>query len=98
MPKAKKTKTGSGSDVVPTRPPIPGEGSAAKSVPGEALGPHAVVMASAAMVEKIFARVILPANKENVEKLTFDQVMTKFLYVLSQVFIFFFEFSAILIR
>ncbi|GFS36407.1 hypothetical protein Acr_00g0045780 [Actinidia rufa] len=81
---AKKTKTSSGTHVVPARPPIPGEGSTAKSVPGEALGLHALVMASVATAEKILARVILPADKEKVQKLTFDQVVTKFLHVLGQ--------------
>ena len=38
LPDAKKTKTGSNTDVVLTRPPVPGEGSVVKSVPGEALG------------------------------------------------------------
>ena len=58
--------------MVPVRLPIPREGSAAKSVPSEALGPHTSVMTSAATAEKILAGVILPANKEKVEKLTFD--------------------------
>ncbi|GFZ17392.1 hypothetical protein Acr_26g0006620 [Actinidia rufa] len=44
----------------------------------------ASVMASAATVEKILAGVILPADKEKVDRLTFDQVVTKFLYVLGQ--------------
>ncbi|GFZ19872.1 hypothetical protein Acr_28g0005770 [Actinidia rufa] len=66
-----------------------GEGSTAKFVPGEALGPHASVMSNAATVEKILAGVILPADKEKVEKLTFDQVLTKFIHVIGQVFVFF---------
>ncbi|GFZ15779.1 hypothetical protein Acr_25g0001880 [Actinidia rufa] len=48
------------------QPPIPGEGSAAKSVPSEALGPYASVMVSATMAEKILAGVILPDDKEKV--------------------------------
>ncbi|GFY84263.1 hypothetical protein Acr_03g0010370 [Actinidia rufa] len=35
-------------------------------------------------VEKILAGVILPADKEKVDRLTFDQVVTKFLHVLGQ--------------
>ncbi|PSS08071.1 Recombination protein like [Actinidia chinensis var. chinensis] len=70
---AKKTKIGSGAYVVVVRPPIPVEGGVAKSVPSKALGPHASVMASAAMAEKILDEVILPADKKKVEKLTIDQ-------------------------
>ncbi|GFY91077.1 hypothetical protein Acr_07g0012730 [Actinidia rufa] len=84
LPEAMKTKTSSGTHVVPTPLPILGECSAAKSVPGEALGPHASVMASAVTAEKILAGMILPADKEKVEKLTFDQVVTKFLHVLGE--------------
>ncbi|GFZ06697.1 hypothetical protein Acr_18g0008670 [Actinidia rufa] len=84
-PEAKKIKTGSDAHAAPTRPPvIPEEGSSARRTLGEALGPQASVMASAVMANKILAGVILPADKENVEKLTFDQVVTKFLHVLSQ--------------
>ena len=45
-------------------------------------------MASAATAEKILSGVILPADKEKVDRLTFDQVVTKFLHVLGQVFVF----------
>ncbi|GFY96574.1 hypothetical protein Acr_11g0008800 [Actinidia rufa] len=44
----------------------------------------ASVMASAATAEKILAGVILPADKEKVDRLTFDQVVTKFLHALGQ--------------
>ncbi|GFZ21395.1 hypothetical protein Acr_29g0005570 [Actinidia rufa] len=64
------------------------DGSKGKQVLGEALGPQASVMASAATAEKILAGVILPANKEKVDRLTFDQVVTKFLHVVGQVFVF----------
>ncbi|GFZ15877.1 hypothetical protein Acr_25g0002860 [Actinidia rufa] len=84
LPKAKKTKTGGIAHVVPTWPHVLREGSPAKSVPGEVLGPQASVMASATTVEKILAGVILYADKEKVEKLTFDQVVTKFLHILGQ--------------
>ncbi|GFS44293.1 hypothetical protein Acr_00g0089540 [Actinidia rufa] len=50
-----------------------GKGSTAKSVPSKAPGLHALVMANATMAEEILAGVILPADKEKVEKLTFDQ-------------------------
>ncbi|GFY86418.1 hypothetical protein Acr_05g0000570 [Actinidia rufa] len=82
---AKKIKTGSGAYAAPARLPIvPEEGSSARRILGEALCPQALVMASAAMAEKILAGMILPADKEKVEKLTFDQVVTKFLHVLGQ--------------
>ncbi|GFS35777.1 aminopeptidase P1 [Actinidia rufa] len=86
---AEKTTTSSKGVVIsevsetPSRPLFPGEGNASKSIPGEALGPHAFVMASAATAEKILAGVILPVDKEKVEK-TFDQVVTRFLHVLGQ--------------
>ncbi|GFY88358.1 hypothetical protein Acr_06g0002980 [Actinidia rufa] len=38
--------------------------------------------------EKILAGVVLPADKEKVDRLTFDQVVTKFLHVVGQVFSF----------
>ncbi|GFY81138.1 hypothetical protein Acr_01g0009470 [Actinidia rufa] len=85
LSEAKKTKIGIGVHDVPARPPdIPGEGSSVRRTLREALGPQASVMASAATVEKILAGVILPADKEKGEKLTFDQVVTKFLHVLGQ--------------
>ncbi|GFY83221.1 hypothetical protein Acr_02g0014610 [Actinidia rufa] len=80
---AKKTKTGSGVHEVPARPPtILREGRSARQTLGQALGPQALVIASTATAEKILARVILLDDKEKVEKLTFDQVVTKFLHVL----------------
>ncbi|GFS41640.1 hypothetical protein Acr_00g0075480 [Actinidia rufa] len=85
---AKKIKTGCGAHAAPTRPPvIPREGSSARRTLVKALGPQALVIASAAMAEKILAGVILLADKEKVEKLTFDQVVTKFLYILGQGFL-----------
>ncbi|GFS42334.1 hypothetical protein Acr_00g0079240 [Actinidia rufa] len=97
LPEAKKIKIGSDAHAAPTRPPVvPGEGSSARQTLGEALGPQASVMASAATVEKILAGVILPVDKEKVKKLTFDQVVTKFLHVLGQVFVFFLEASFVI--
>ncbi|GFY81236.1 hypothetical protein Acr_01g0010450 [Actinidia rufa] len=76
---------GSETTFAPARPPIAsGEGSSVKRTLGESLGPQASVMASAAIAEKILAGVILPADKEKVDRLTFDQVVTKFLHVLGQ--------------
>ncbi|GFY81123.1 hypothetical protein Acr_01g0009320 [Actinidia rufa] len=87
LPEVKKTKIGSGVHEVPTRPPaIAGEGSSVRRTLREAMGPQASVMASAATAEKILAGVILPADKEKVGKLTFDQVVTKFLHVLGSHF------------
>ncbi|GFY85398.1 hypothetical protein Acr_04g0001360 [Actinidia rufa] len=73
LPEAKKTKAGGMAQVIVARPPVPGEVSSAEPIPGKALGPHASVMASAATAEKILVGVILPVDKEKVEKLTFDQ-------------------------
>ncbi|XP_057495641.1 uncharacterized protein LOC130780636 [Actinidia eriantha] len=84
-PEPKRAKIDIGSSEAPARPPIAsGEGSSVKRTVGEALGPQASVMASAATAEKILAGVILPADKEKVERLTFDQVVTKFLHAVGQ--------------
>ncbi|GFZ18585.1 hypothetical protein Acr_27g0003240 [Actinidia rufa] len=84
-PEPKKAKTDTGASGAPARPPIAsGEGSSIRRTLGEALGPQASVMASMATAEKILAGVILPADKEKVDKLTFDQVVTKFIHALGQ--------------
>ncbi|XP_057511556.1 uncharacterized protein LOC130793729 [Actinidia eriantha] len=84
-PEPKKGKVDTGASEAPVRPSIAsGEGSSAKRTLGEALGPQASVMASAATAEKILAGVILPADKEKVDRLTFDQVVTKFLHAVGQ--------------
>ncbi|XP_057465377.1 uncharacterized protein LOC130755081 [Actinidia eriantha] len=84
-PEPKRAKIDTGSSEAPARPPIAsGEGSSVKRTVGEALGPQASVMASAATAEKILAGVILLADKEKVERLTFDQVVTKFLHAVGQ--------------
>ena len=67
--------------------PAAGEGTSTK--PGGMLGPRASVMASAVMAEKILAGVILPADREKVDKLSLDEVVTKLLHVLIQVFVLF---------
>ncbi|XP_057509130.1 uncharacterized protein LOC130791815 [Actinidia eriantha] len=85
VPEPKKAKIDTGASEAPVRPPIAsGEGSSVKRTLGEALGPQASVMASAATAEKILAGVILPADKEKVDRLTFDQVVTKFRHVVGQ--------------
>ena len=42
-------------------------------------------MASASVVEKILIEVILPADKKKVDKLSLDQVITKFFHIPCQV-------------
>ncbi|GFZ05116.1 hypothetical protein Acr_17g0006880 [Actinidia rufa] len=81
----KKARIDTGASRAPAKPPVAsGAGSSTQRTPGEALGPQASVMASAATAEKILAGVILPADKEKVDKLTFDQVVTKFIHALGQ--------------
>ncbi|GFZ04567.1 hypothetical protein Acr_17g0001390 [Actinidia rufa] len=73
-PEPKKARIDTGASRAPAKPPVAsGAGSSAHRTLGEALGPQASVMASAATAEKILAGVILPADKEKVDKLTFDQ-------------------------
>ncbi|GFZ18566.1 hypothetical protein Acr_27g0003050 [Actinidia rufa] len=73
-PEPKKARIDTGASRAPAKPPVAsGAGSSAHRTLGEALGPQASVMASAATAEKILAGVILPTDKEKVDKLTFDQ-------------------------
>ncbi|GFY89185.1 hypothetical protein Acr_06g0011250 [Actinidia rufa] len=73
-PKPKKARIDTGASGASARPPVTsGAGSSARQVLSEALGPQASVMASAATAEKILAGVVLPADKEKVDRLTFDQ-------------------------
>ncbi|GFY97360.1 hypothetical protein Acr_11g0016660 [Actinidia rufa] len=84
-PEPKNARIDTGVSRASARPPVTsGAGSSARQVLSEALGPHASVMASAATAEKILAGVVLPADKEKVDRLTFDQVVTKFLHVVGQ--------------
>ncbi|GFS42513.1 hypothetical protein Acr_00g0080240 [Actinidia rufa] len=84
-PEPKKARIDTRAPRAPAKPPVAsGAGSSAQRTLGEALGPQASVMASAATAEKILAGVILPADKEKVDKLTFDQVVTKFIHALGQ--------------
>ena len=85
LPEAKKTKFNRGASRGSLRPFALEEGTSATA--GHPLGPRASVMASASVVEKILVRVILPANREKVEKLSLDQVITQFLHILGQVFV-----------
>ncbi|GFY84077.1 hypothetical protein Acr_03g0008510 [Actinidia rufa] len=79
LPESKKAKIDARASEAPARPPIAsGGGSSVRRTLGESLGPQASVMASAATAEKILAGVTLPADKEKVDRLTFDQVVTKF--------------------
>ncbi|GFZ19529.1 hypothetical protein Acr_28g0002340 [Actinidia rufa] len=85
LPELKKARIDTGASGAPARPTVAlGAGSSARQILGKALGPQASVMASAATAEKILAGVILPADKEKVDRLTFDQVVTKFLHVVGQ--------------
>ncbi|GFZ00877.1 hypothetical protein Acr_14g0005120 [Actinidia rufa] len=84
-PEPKKARIDTGASGASARPPVTsGAGGSARQVLSEALGPQASVMASAATAEKILAGVVLPADKEKVDRLTFDQVVTKFLHVVGQ--------------
>ncbi|XP_057482011.1 probable pectate lyase 7 [Actinidia eriantha] len=73
-PTAKKAKTLATSSTLATkgaRPIVaPREGTSAK--PSAALGPGASMRGNASMAEKILAGVILPTNKEKVDKLSLD--------------------------
>ncbi|GFZ11318.1 hypothetical protein Acr_22g0007160 [Actinidia rufa] len=84
-PEPKKARIDAGASGASARPPVISEaGSSARQVLSEALGPQASVMASVVTAEKILAGVVLPADKEKVDRLTFDQVVTKFLHVVGQ--------------
>ncbi|XP_057463363.1 uncharacterized protein LOC130753365 [Actinidia eriantha] len=87
-PEAKKLKPSKAASRETLRLVAPEEGHLKK--PDEVLGSGAFVMANAAVAEKIFAWVILPANKERVDKLSLNQVVTKFLHILGQVSVHFY--------
>ena len=61
----------------------PGEGISANT--GAALGPGALMLRNASVTEEILAGVILPADKEKVDKLSLDQVVIKFFHIVDQV-------------
>ncbi|GFZ19791.1 hypothetical protein Acr_28g0004960 [Actinidia rufa] len=52
--------------------------------PGNALGPGVSMLGSASVAEKILSRVILPADKEKVNKLSLDQVVTTLFHIVDQ--------------
>ena len=56
------------------------EGTSAN--PGILLGPKASLLGSPSMAKKILEGVIPLSNKENVDKLTLNQVVTKFFHVI----------------
>ena len=66
----------------------PREGTSTK--PNNALELKASMLRSPSVVEKILVRMILPANKEKVDKLFLDQVVTKFFHIVGQVSIHFY--------
>ncbi|GFY84704.1 hypothetical protein Acr_03g0014780 [Actinidia rufa] len=73
-PEPKKARIDAGASGASARPPvISGAGSSARQVLSEALCPQALVMASAATAEKNSGRGGTPADKEKVDRLTFDQ-------------------------
>ncbi|GFS30819.1 hypothetical protein Acr_00g0014330 [Actinidia rufa] len=77
-PIAKKAKlaTSSAPATKGAKPALaPGEGTSAN--PGNALGPRASMLGSALVSKKILSRVILPADKEKVDKLSFNIVGEK---------------------
>ena len=51
------------------------------------LGPRASILGSTFVAEKILGGVIPLANKEKIDKLTLNQVITKFFHVIGQVLI-----------
>ena len=65
----------------------PGEGTSAN--PGAILGPRASILGSPSMAKKLLGGVISPSDKEKEDKLSLDQVVTKFFHIVSQVSIFF---------
>ena len=71
-PEVKKTKSNKGASRDPKWLDA-GKGTSTK--PGD-------VMVSAAVVKKILARMILPVDREKVNKLSLDQVVSKLLHIL----------------
>ena len=60
-----------------------GEGTSAS--PGTALEPRASMLRSPSTEEKLLEGMIPPLDKEEVEKLDLDQVVSKFFHIVSQV-------------
>ena len=70
LPKSKKKKSSKLASRDISRPVALGEGTSNK--PNYALGPTTSVLGSRSMTEKILAGVILPVDKEKVDKLSLD--------------------------
>ncbi|GFY80842.1 hypothetical protein Acr_01g0006510 [Actinidia rufa] len=89
-PKAKKAKPSKAASKG-VKPPMTPKGESSKRPlfmrVGEVLGKGTSVYASPFVEEKLLSGVILPANREKVDKLSLDQVVTKFFHVLSQILI-----------
>ena len=64
-------------------------GKAPRPSPAIPWGPWPM-LGSPSVVEKILAGVILPADNEKVDKLSLDQVVTKFFHIIGQVSIHFY--------
>ena len=78
-PEAKKAKSNRIASRGTMRPIVPGESTSAR--PWDVLGSGASILVSDYVAEKIQARLILPSDKEKVDKLSLDQVITKFLHI-----------------
>ncbi|GFY95531.1 hypothetical protein Acr_10g0009160 [Actinidia rufa] len=63
-----------------TPSPRPGEGTSTNL--GTALGPSVPILGSPSMAEKLLRGVIPPIDKENVEKITWNQTATKLFHVI----------------
>ncbi|GFY87854.1 spermidine synthase [Actinidia rufa] len=87
-PETKKAKSSKAASKGVMPPVAPSKGESSKKPPpkgpGEVLGEDASVYANHSMAEKFFYGVILPADKEKVDKLSLDQVVTKYFHVLGQ--------------
>ncbi|GFY85350.1 hypothetical protein Acr_04g0000880 [Actinidia rufa] len=86
-PAAKKIKSATSHEPPVTKRAKPAlalvEGTSAN--PGAALGPKASMLWSAAVAKKILFGAILPVDKEKADKLSLDQVVTKFFHIVGQV-------------
>ncbi|GFY96879.1 hypothetical protein Acr_11g0011850 [Actinidia rufa] len=79
--KSKATSSHATTNEVPTSAAL-GEGTSANL--GFVLGLEAFTMENSAVVEKLLQRLILLADKEAMDKMDFDKVITRFLQSLSQ--------------
>ncbi|GFZ06468.1 hypothetical protein Acr_18g0006380 [Actinidia rufa] len=82
-PEGKKATSSNKAPATPTAASLhPGEGTSANL--GTVLGPTASILGSPSVAERLLRGVILPADKEKVEKLTLDQTATKLFHVIGQ--------------